>query len=103
MLRSPVFVFSQTRSLTIGVGLGAGVGARANRVGSSSAVMKLALIAVPVVALYSPTVLLPVFATKRVVPSPDNASPMGPLSPRYELRTITPHNLESSRSPLPRV
>jgi hypothetical protein len=61
MLRSPVIVFSQTRSLTIGVGLGGGVGARANRVGSSSAVMKLALIAVPVVALYSPTVLLPVY------------------------------------------
>ena len=59
--------------------------------------MKLALIAVPVVALYSPTVLLPVFATKRVVPSPDNASPMGPLSPRYELRTITPHNPRCDR------
>src|SRR5258708_36341625 len=48
-----------------------------------STVMKLALIASPVAALYSPTVLafnvLPLFNTKRM-PS-DNASAMGALSP----------------------
>ena len=38
--------------------------------------MKLALIAAPVVASYSPTVPLPKFATKRVLPF--TATPSGP-------------------------
>src|SRR5271165_4111253 len=46
--------------------------------GSFSPVMKLALITAPVVALYSPTVPLAEFATRRLLP--DNASPVGLLN-----------------------
>jgi len=49
--------------------------------GPFSPMMKLALIAAPVVALYSPTVLLLLFATKRLLP--DNASPKEPCAARF--------------------
>ena len=48
-----------------------------------SPVMKLALIAAPVVALYSPTVPPLEFVTKRV--SPNTASPKGAFSPVMKL------------------
>src|SRR5713101_596866 len=50
-------------------------------------VAKLALIGAPVVALYSPTVPLLKFATKRW--SPDRKSPAGPSSPGMKLALIT--------------
>src|SRR5271165_1430085 len=55
--------------------------------GPFSPVMKLGLIAAPVVALYSLTVLL-LFSTKRAVPSADNASEEGPFSPVMKLGLI---------------
>ena len=57
--------------------------------GALSPVMKLALIAAPVVALYSPTVLLRPFVTKMAVPSPDNATPPGPLTPVMKVALIS--------------
>ena len=48
--------------------------------------IKLALIAAPVVALYSPTVVPPKFVTKRLLP--DTASPEGPFSPVIKLALI---------------
>src|SRR5271167_3028749 len=58
MLCSPVTVFSQTSSLTVGVGGEEGVGPTANLGNALSPVMKLALIAAPEAALYLPTVPL---------------------------------------------
>jgi len=52
-------------------------------------VIKFALIAAPVLALYFPTVPVELLATKRAVPSPDNASPMGLMSPVMKLALIT--------------
>src|SRR5271166_506327 len=73
ILCCPVTVFSQTSALTIDVGVG--VGATANRRDAFSPVMKLPLIATPIVASYlitvpSGKVTLP---TKRLLP--DNAMP----------------------------
>jgi len=48
--------------------------------------MKLALIAAPVAASYSPTVPLPLFGTKSVLPN--NATSWGPLSPVMKLALI---------------
>jgi len=48
----------------------------------------MGLIAAPVVALYFPTVPVELFATKRAVPLPDNASPVGLLSPVMKLALI---------------
>src|SRR5690349_15085841 len=65
---------------------GSGTDATAMPVGLFSPVMKLALIAVPVVASYSPTVVPDWFATKRSLP--DNARPAGPFSPVMKLVLI---------------
>src|SRR5271165_5396155 len=93
ILCCPVTVFSQTSALTIDVGVG--VGATANRGLSCSPVMKLALIATPIVASYLPTVPVPgdwmlliekIPPTKRLLP--DTASPVRPLSPVMKLALI---------------
>ena len=59
----------------------------ASPTGSFSPVMKLALIAAPVVASYLPTVPPLAFATKRVLP--DTASPSGTFSPVMKLALIS--------------
>jgi hypothetical protein len=56
-----------------------GTGTAASPSGSLNPVMKLALIAAPVVALYAPTVSPNAFATKRVLP--DNTSPETGMRP----------------------
>ena len=67
-------------------GEGSGTGASKSPVGWFSPVMKLAFIAAPVVASYSPTVVPDWFATKRSLP--DNARPAGLFSPVMKLALI---------------
>jgi hypothetical protein len=61
--------------------------------GPFNPVIKLALIAAPVVALYSPTMPLPSFATNRRLP--DKASPCGWFTPVMKLALITAPDEES--------